>query len=434
MQAQPQGAAQVPQAGQVAAIAAPAAQAAPAAPAPRAIFALAPGLTENGVLDYSTPAGAKIYRAATLRLQEDSFSCEPQGLKVFLAALADRSMVNGWEPILDIPADALAPNANLRNLIQQFGQITLQEVRNHAALYTQQEQRAAQDSMQLYQCLMASITKEAKAKVMIWRDEYMVLGTPSGACLLKIIIRESHIDTRATVRHIRDKLSSLDTYLPTIGFDIMKFNTYVRDLLDSLYARGETTQDLLANLFKAYKVAKDKTFVDYIRKKEDQYDEGENVDVDMLMQQAANKYKTMVQQGTWAAPSSEEEKIIALETKIKNLQKGSKTKAKGKGQGGKAKGKKSSKNQKRDKPDWMTKAPSPQDMNKSKKVDEKVYWWCKTHKSWGRHKNAECKGLGLSTQEIKQQSTAPHTAIDESVKQRLKLSKALETVMEEEDE
>ena len=82
----------------------------------------------------------------------------------------------------------------------------------------------------------------------------------------------------------------------------------------------------------------------------------------------------------------------------------------------------------------MTKEPSQQDINKSKKVNDKEYWWCKTHKSWGRHKNADCKGLGLKKPENKKQNSAPHTEIDESVKQRLKLSKALETVMEEQDE
>jgi hypothetical protein len=209
----------------------------------------------------------------------------------------------------------------------------------------------------------------------------------------------------------------------------------VRDLLDSLYARGETTHDLLANLFKAYKVATDRTFVEYIRKKEDQYDEGDEIDVDLLMLQAGNKYKTMVQQGTWAAPSAEEEKIIALEAKIKSLQKTGKKKDKDKGQP-KGKGKKN--NQKRNKPDWMTKEPSPQEMNKSKKVNKKEYWWCKTHKSWCRHKTSDCKGLGLKMGQNKNQqkpkNNAPHTEINENAQQRLKLSKALETVMDDEDE
>ena len=395
----------------------------------RVQFALAPGLAEVGVLDYSTASGAKIYRAATQPLMEDLFDCEPQGLKVFLACLEDRSIINGWDPILDIPENALNPNDNLRNLIHKFGQITLQEVQDHARLYVGYQERAAQDSMQLYQCLMASLSKEAKAKVMVWKEEYMIAGFPSGAALLKIIIRESHIDTRATVRHIRDKLSSLDLYLPTIGNDIIKFNTYVKDLLDSLYARGETTHDLLANLFKAYKAASDKTFVEYIRKKEDQYDEGEDIDVNLLMLQAGNKYKTMIQQGTWAAPSAEEEKIIALEAKIQQMQKGTSKKNK-KGNQNKGNGKKGSSNN-RKKPAWMTKEPAQNEMNKSKKVNNKEYWWCKTHKSWCRHKDSECKGLGIKVPSAKNTSASENTDNDN---QKVKLANALASVMQDKEE
>ena len=51
---------------------------------------------------------------------------------------------------------------------------------------------------------------------------------------------------------IRTKLSNLDEYLIETDNDILKFNNHVRMLMDSLTARGETTQDLLTNLFKAY--------------------------------------------------------------------------------------------------------------------------------------------------------------------------------------
>jgi len=61
--------------------------------------------------------------------------------------------------------------------------------------------------------------------------------------------------------HIQAKLSTLDSYIMTIRCDITKFNAYVKDLIDSLTARGEMTQDLLANLFKAYKAVTDYEFV-----------------------------------------------------------------------------------------------------------------------------------------------------------------------------
>jgi len=88
--------------------------------------------------------------------------------------------------------------------------------------------------------------------------------------------------------HIRAKLSALDSYILTIGCGITKFNAYVKDLIDSLMARGKTTQDLQANLFKAYKVVTNHEFVAYIHKKEDQYEEGEDIDT-VLKRQGSDK-------------------------------------------------------------------------------------------------------------------------------------------------
>jgi len=51
-------------------------------------------------------------------------------------------------------------------------------------------------------------------------------------------------------------------------YDIIKFNSYVKDLLDSLSARGQVTQDLLAFVLKAYKKVLDKDFYNYIKTKQ----------------------------------------------------------------------------------------------------------------------------------------------------------------------
>jgi len=119
--------------------------------------------------------------------------------------------------------------------------------------------------------------------------------------------------------HIRAKLSALDYYILTIGCGITKFNAYIKDLTDSLTARGKTTQDLQANLFKAYEVVTNHEFVAYIHKKEDQYEEGEDIDTDLIMLQANSKFRTMFEAKTWNAPSPKEEMILALETQIQKL-------------------------------------------------------------------------------------------------------------------
>jgi len=71
---------------------------------------------------------------------------------------------------------------------------------------------------------------------MIWREDYVIDNILCGMALLKIIIWESHVDTQSMVLHVWEKLSSLDTYIATISYDIGKFNAYVKDLVDSLTA------------------------------------------------------------------------------------------------------------------------------------------------------------------------------------------------------
>jgi hypothetical protein len=142
--------------------------------------------------------------------------------------------------------------------------------------------------------------------------------------LLNIIIRESHLDTKATTNQIRTKLSSLDTYITTIDSDIGRFNQYVKLLAQSLTARNQSTSDLLINLFMGYGTVSNKVFYAWLLRKQDDNEEGEEMTPDDLMMAAKNKYNSMMEKGIWNAPTAEE-KIVVLEAKlnstVKNLNK-----------------------------------------------------------------------------------------------------------------
>jgi hypothetical protein len=96
---------------------------------------------------------------------------------------------------------------------------------------------------------------------MIWSDQYQIeirgKTYSNGVALLKVIIRESHLDTSATANQIGTKLSSLDNYILTIDSDIGKFNQYVKLLIQPLSARNQKSTDLLVNLFKGYGAVSD---------------------------------------------------------------------------------------------------------------------------------------------------------------------------------
>ena len=150
----------------------------------------------------------------------------------------------------------------------------LERVQQFEEYYTNDHSRAAQDSGMLYSCLMASLYKVGKTKIMVWEKQYKINGKGSGNLLLKIIIRESHLDSNATTTVIRWQLSSLDTYINTIGCDITKFNVFVQNLLEGLASLGETTNNFLSNLFKGYQAVSNHTFVKYINQKQEEYDDG----------------------------------------------------------------------------------------------------------------------------------------------------------------
>lgn len=85
--------------------------------------------------------------------------------------------------------------------------------------------------------------------------------------------------------------------MKAIGCDVIKSNQKVMTLLNELTAGGEKTNGILVNLFKGYMAVTDKTFKDYISRKEETYMDGTNITYQHLMVLAANNYKTLKQQG-----------------------------------------------------------------------------------------------------------------------------------------
>jgi len=144
------------------------------------------------------------------------------------------------------------------------------------------------------------------------------------------------------------------------------------------------TNDLFANLFKVYKAISDHEFVTYICKKEDEYEEGTDINTDALMLLADNKFKTFRQANTWNAPSPEEEKILALESQIQKLQKEKKPKQQEGTKKGNKDGAKKGKWKKKDGPKWITVPLADTNKDKPKIVNGKQYYWCAKHAKWAR--------------------------------------------------
>ena len=147
----------------------------------------------------------------------------------------------------------------------------------------------------MYDFLESSLTDEAKAMVLSDFADYTI--TPegmqicNGPCFLKVIIRNMTVDTRSTVFHLRENLNNLEAKMLDVSYDIKAFNQYVTSQVEQLIARGETSSDLLINVFAAFLAVPDKKFVEYIEKQKSKYNEGEDVSTKSLMQVALIKYK-----------------------------------------------------------------------------------------------------------------------------------------------
>ena len=118
-----------------------------------------------------------------IMIQEDhnyQLNCVLEDLLQFLKTLSDRATELSWNyPILGIimiPEDPADVSTVYRNLITNHCEITLEQIRRFGEYYTNDPSRAAQDAGMLCSCLMASMSKLGKTKIMVWEKQYKING------------------------------------------------------------------------------------------------------------------------------------------------------------------------------------------------------------------------------------------------------------------
>lgn len=365
----------------------------PQVPNPQAIFALTPSGIVQGFIDYSTREGQRLYETAKAPL-EDKFDCKPELLRQFVESFRKRAISADWLPTLQVPV-----NGFNHDLTEHYGLLTFDQIRAHAISYINTETRNFQNAYQIYECLYATLTQEARTKVSTRFNDYNVGNKPDGLLYFKAIIATAQVDTPATISQIRYKLMNLAQHMQNIGSNIQQFNIDVQTYVLALEARGHSTSDLLVNLFRGYKSASDETFRKYICDREDDYNDGTllNLTPEKLMSLAVNKYRTLVDDNVWNQQSPQHKQIVALNAQIQKLI-GDKNKspsstttnkdAKPNTTGGKGKGNKGNKDRKY--PDWKYKAPSGNEP-KAKSIKGKQFYWCKHHELWCEHTEDQCR-------------------------------------------
>lgn len=361
-------------------------------PAPPVFAATPSQVNADAIIDYRTAQGIKLFNAASEKLPV-TFDINSQGANLFCDALLDRANKSGWYTgagdILNIP-DASGTN---RNLITEYGRLSMDKIKEHALTYINGETRRVQNSTQMLLCIKESLTEAGKLKILSESSQWKANDKESGPMLFKYIMQKAVVDTRATSSFFRENLTSLDSYITTIDSNIELFNQYVHVNQDGLKARGETTDDLVINLFKAYMNVADQNFVEYIRTKKNAYDEGtDTLEPETLMTHALNKYHILVQEGKWKSLSPQDEQLVALKAQYKALKDANLRLSRTLGSDALRKPKKSkkAKGPKQTVEHWKKRAPKDGEAS-TKVVNNKTYHWCKAHKAWTMHKEDECR-------------------------------------------
>ena len=255
----------------------------------------------------------------------DVFDGEPENMLFFVFNRRERAIAAGWDQtvisMLTIPVITLGlVGPKLVNLVLEHGSVTLNNLMNQALNYTNTANRVAQNTYHMYKALMLSITKELRQRIiMIDNDSARVNGVGNGPMLFKIIVTECSIDTPATIMRLREKFLTLDHYMATLQGDVDKFNKYVKSLVIALRARGKTYSegDMMVALFKGYSANPDREFLQYNKRKKDEYEEnGRVIQSSSLIEHMNNKYFTLIKDGKFNKPSEMDRKIMALQTII----------------------------------------------------------------------------------------------------------------------
>jgi hypothetical protein len=276
-----------------------------------------------------------------------------------------------------------------RNILDNYGTVTLYECQVHAAGYMIAAiTREGQNSVMLYNFLFDSLTTEGLNKVNIDPEVFTINDEQDGLCFLRTIITKAQMDTIGTVQTLRSAIGALPTKIVEMTANIEEFHQHVNTLTNTLDSYGQTYPELIMNLFKSYTLIEDNEFKTYILYLRFGYNANpQEYNPRILMNNVENAYKLRIEEGTWTPGiDSKVDEITALKAEIEAFkvtinEKGNRGNGNGNGRmDTKARAEKYA---------WKKVPPSASDP-KTKGFEGRTYHWCRHHKMWTIHTEAQC--------------------------------------------
>ncbi len=165
----------------------------------------------------------------------------------------------------------------------------------------------------MQKCIMNTLTEQARLRVMPFQKEYTTeVGIVHAPLLFKTIMRITTIDNIAAAAAVlRDNLHNLDAKMVELNSDLPKFHFYFHTNYDQLIGCGETLNNPIHHLFKAYLKVECSGFITFARNMQNQYyhQQGAVSDItyDRLITRMEHQYNIMMSNGTRKALSQEQE-------------------------------------------------------------------------------------------------------------------------------
>ncbi len=295
-------------------------------------FALTPGIAAgDNLINFSTKNGLVLYKAGIEPLPT-AFDLKAEQVVIFEKELANKVSSMGWNKGAQNITTYKNQDGCTIDLISEYGQINHQTLKTACENFVMQtgirgQQRAAQNNKHMWRCINDSITKQAKAKVLSYRDDYEINNNGvkkiAAPLLYKTIMRLATLDSNATNRQLRANLRKLTSYAISENGNTDKIHTYFDQNFTQLKARRQNVDDVHSILFKAYLAIPDAEFNTYMRCLHDdwmdQVGEMKNIKFEQLMQCAKAKYNLLVLMGKWGTKTKEQEEIITLKAQLEGM-------------------------------------------------------------------------------------------------------------------
>ena len=299
----------------------------------------------NANINPTTSNGLKLYQAATaVRSDTAKLTATISKSKEFLDAMRDDSAKFGWGTLVsNIGTDK-------KQILHDFKDLSLSIVRKsmNPIFYSRTETelpptkkpimfnidplndetdkviffkrvRANMIGQRLYNSLNATSLASLKSKenLYLWKtddgEEFY-----DGVTMLQILVEKVKPSTRVGIIALKDKIRA--SRLANFNHNVCDMLDHMNDTYLEIVRSGGKHDDMIMDLFTSLLSSKNEIFNSYIQRSKDNWEVGQDYEVDELITSAVEKYNNMSEQKIWDTPNSSSAKIVALTTQVKNLE------------------------------------------------------------------------------------------------------------------